>query len=60
MEALLDREGEQQNTGRKEEVDTDKALAVGSLVSRMDRLEEKMDQILVALEAKQIDKVRKR
>jgi len=60
VEALLDREGEQQNTGRKEEVDTDKALAVGSLVSRMDRLEEKMDQILVALEAKQIDKVRKR
>ena len=60
VEALLDREGEQQNTGKKEEVDTDKALALGSLVSRMDRLEEKMDQILVALEAKQIDEMRKR
>ena len=60
MEALLDREGEQQNTGRKEALDTGKALAVGSLVSRMDRLEEKMDQILDALEAKQIDNVRKR
>ena len=59
VEALLDREGEKDTPGARRENGIDKDLALESLASRMDRLEEKMDQtnqrierLLAALEAK--------
>ena len=62
VEALLDREGEKNTAGARRENDTDKDLALKSLASRMDRLEEKMEQtnqrierILDLLEAKHLN-----
>ena len=62
VEALLDREGEKNTPGARRENDTDKDLALKSLASRMDRLEEKMEQtnqrierILDLLEAKHLN-----
>ena len=61
VEALLDREGEKNAPGTRREINIDKDLALESLASRMDRLEEKMDEtnqrigrLLDALEAKQL------
>ena len=61
VEALLDREGEKNTPGARRENDSDKELALESLASRMDRLEEKMDltnqrieRLLDALEAKHL------